>query len=126
MAVNKDLIVEKIYYSTQEKADFLFNPKAPMAKIETKPYEFDLKKASEILENDEWKLNKDGIRYKDGKALKMSFIYKGSNSTHKAVGTILQSEFQQIGLILELQANEKSIFSQRQKTVDFHLIFNST
>lgn len=126
IATNKNLIIEKIYYSTQKKADFLFNPNAPMAKIDAKPYEFDIKKANEILENDGWKLHKDGIRYKDGKALNMEFVYIGSDATHKAIAEILQSEFRQIGANLDLKASESTIFYKIQQSGEFNLIFNST
>ncbi|MGG7073245.1 nickel ABC transporter substrate-binding protein [Campylobacter sp. 9BO] len=126
MAIDKDLIMKKIFFDIQKKADFLFNKSFENTDINAQPYAFDLKKANEILENDGWVLGKDKIRYKDGKALKIELIYIGTNGVQKSMAEIMQSYFKKIGAVLDIKADESSIFYKKQRTGDFGAIFNST
>lgn len=126
MAVDKDAIIKQVFFNTQQKADFLFSPINEISHIDAKPYKFDTKAANELLEKNGWKLKKDGVRYKDGKALKLELSYIGSDASQKSIGEVLQSEFKNIGILLDLKADEKTIFFKKQRTGEFSLIFNAT
>lgn len=125
LALNKDEIVHSVFYDTQKRADFLFEKTLPYCDINASAYEFDLKKAAQILQDDGWIL-KDGVRQKDGKELKFELAYIGSNAAHKAIAEILQANLKQIGVNLELKADETTIFYKKQRTGDFGAIFNET
>lgn len=125
MAVDKDLMMKKVFFNTQQKADFLFSPTNEISKIDAKPYEFSAKKAKEILQKAGWMM-KNGVFYKDNKPLKITLSYLGNDAAQKAIGEILQSEFSKIGAILELNACENTMFYKRQKMGEFDLIYNST
>ncbi|ASM35396.1 nickel ABC transporter periplasmic nickel-binding protein [Campylobacter sputorum subsp. bubulus] len=126
MAVDKDAIMKQVFFNIQQKADFLFSPTNKLTHIDAKPYEFNTKKANELLEKSGWKLKDDGIRYKDGKALKLELSYIGSDASQKSIGEVLQSELKNIGILLDLKADEKTIFFKKQRTGEFSLIFNAT
>ncbi|MDO5045922.1 nickel ABC transporter substrate-binding protein [Campylobacter sp.] len=126
MAIDKDLVIKKIFLSTQPKADFLFDKKVADADIEAKAYEFNLEDAGNLLEKDGWIMSKDKIRYKDGKALEMELVYAGNNAVHKSIGEVLQAQFKKLGIVLNLKADETTIFYKKQRTGDFNVIFNST
>lgn len=123
--LDKDEINKKVFYETQKKADFLFSPNLSGANLNVKAYEFDIKKANEILEKDGWILNKD-IRYKDDKPLNLELVYIGSDAAQKAIAEILQANAKKIGANIELIAQESTIFYKRQKNGTFNLIFNNT
>lgn len=126
MSLNKDEIIKYIFFNTQPKADFLFSSSVKYANLDAKPYKFDLKEAENILESDGWKLNKNGVREKNGKELKIELSYIGSNAVQKAIGEILQANLKKIGVILTLNANENTMFYKRQKDGNFDLIYNDT
>lgn len=126
MAVSKDLIVKKIFFDTGKRADFLFNRSLENTDIAGNPYEFNIKKANELLDKAGYKTGKNKIRYKDGKKLEITLVYIGSEASHKAIGEVLRSDFAKIGIELTLKADESTIFYKKQKTGDFGAIFNST
>ncbi len=125
LALNKDEIAHSVFYDTQKRADFLFEKTLPYCDIRATAYEFDLKKAAKILEDDGWIL-KGNVREKNGKRLEMELVYIGSNAAHKAIAEILQANLKQIGVNLELKADETTIFYKKQRTGDFGAIFNET
>ena len=126
LAVDKNAIANSIFFGVQKSADALFYSKLPYCDIELKPYKFDKKAANEILQKGGWEMGKDGIRYKGGKELKIELVYIGTNATFKSIGEILQAELKQIGVNLQLNADESTIFYKKQRSGDFGMIFNST
>ncbi|AGT45024.1 nickel ABC transporter substrate-binding protein [Treponema pedis] len=126
MAVAKDLMVEKIFFNTSKRADFLFDKTLENTDISAQAYEFDIKKANDMLEKAGYKMGKDKIRYKDGKKLEITLIYIGNNAVYKSIGEVLRANFAKIGVALELKADESTIFYKKQKTGDFGAIFNET
>ena len=125
-AVDKDLIVKEVFFDTQPKADFLFDKNFENTDVNVSEYKFDIAAANKILDDDGWIKDEKNIRYKDGKALKFELVYVGANAVQKSIAEILQSEFLKIGAIVELKADESSIFYKRQRSGDFGAIFNST
>lgn len=123
MIANKDEISKSIFYSTQKPADFLFNPS--LISLNLTPYSFSFEKAAKILEDDGWIL-KDSIRTKDGKKLAMDLVYIGSNASQKSIAEIIQANAKQIGIEINLVANETTMFYKRQKNGSFNMIFNDT
>ncbi|WP_169753360.1 nickel ABC transporter substrate-binding protein [Campylobacter mucosalis] len=126
MAVDKDALVKSVFFNTQKKADFLFSTTLKNCDVDLKPYEFNTKMANEILEQDGYKMTKDGIREKNGQKLEMNLVYIGTDAIKKSIGEILQNDFKKIGVKLSLKADESSIFYKKQQSGDFHLIFNET
>lgn len=127
LILDKDSIIKNIFLSTQIKADTLFSPSEPFGDAGLKPYGFDMKLAAQLLEQDGWKLNpKDNLRYKNGKVLQTELSYIGNDSAQKAIGEVLQDSFKKIGGILELKADESTIFYKKQQNGSFGLIFNPT
>lgn len=126
LAVDKDIIVKSVFFGTQTKADFLFDTKLPFCDTGAKAYEFDPKKANEILAMDGWVMKDDGFRYKNDKMLNLELVYIGSNAAFKSIAEILQAQLKNVGIKLDLKADESSIFYKKQRTGDFHLVFNST
>ena len=125
-AVDKDLIVKEVFFDTQPKADFLFDKNFENTDVSVSEYKFDITAANKILDDDGWIKDEKNIRYKDGKPLKFELVYVGANAVQKSIAEILQSEFLKIGAVVELKADESSIFYKRQRSGDFGAIFNST
>ncbi|MDL0089968.1 nickel ABC transporter substrate-binding protein [Campylobacter gastrosuis] len=126
MLVNKDLLISSVFFDTQKRADFLFSKDLPNCDINATPYEFNTLKAKEILDADGWVLGKDGVRYKNGKPLVVKLSYIGNNAAFKSISQIIQAQADKIGIKIELNADESSIFYKRHISGDFNMIFNST
>lgn len=60
--------------------------------------EKDIEKANEILTNDGWVLNKDGIREKDGKKLTLNIMTYNSRPDLKTIMQVMVSQFKKLGI----------------------------
>jgi len=88
-------------------ANFLNNP--PRFKSPNTKFEFNVDKASAILEAAGWKKGSDGIREKGGK--KMKFVYQTSiNSIRQKEQAIIKQAAQKAGIDLELKSVTASVF----------------
>jgi len=87
--------------------NFVNNPQRFRSKTNT--FEFNVDKASQLLENAGWKKGADGIRTKDGKKLK--FGYQTSvNQPRQKTQAIVKQAAQKAGIELELKAVTASVF----------------
>ncbi|HEY4920446.1 MAG TPA: peptide ABC transporter substrate-binding protein [Xanthobacteraceae bacterium] len=87
--------------------DFLNNP--PRYHSNNIPMEFNVEKASQILDAAGWKAGSDGVRSKDGKRLK--FVYQSSiNAPRQKNQAIVKQACQKAGIELELKAVPASVF----------------
>ncbi|RCK49854.1 nickel ABC transporter substrate-binding protein [Thalassospira profundimaris] len=126
-AVNKDLIIDKVLYGTQKRADTLFAPNVPYADIGLKPYEFDPDQASTLLDQDGWLLPEGGkIRIKDGKPLQIDLSFVGTDAVAKSIAEIVQADLRKIGIDVALMGEEESSIYARQRDGRFGMIFNRT
>jgi peptide/nickel transport system substrate-binding protein len=108
MLVDRKSVEDHIYGRTGiATGNFLNNPERFISK-NTK-WEFNVDKASELLEAAGWKKGPDGIRAKDGKKLK--FVYQTSiNTPRQKNQAIVKQACQKAGIDLELKSVTASVF----------------
>ena len=101
--------VEKFIYgrTAVATANFLNNPER--FRSNSTKVEFNIEKANQILETAGWKKGSDGIRAKDGKALK--FQYQTSiNAPRQKTQAIVKQACQKAGIEIELKSVVASVF----------------
>ena len=101
--------VEKFIYGRtgNATANFVNNPDKFNSK-NTK-FEFNIDKASELLDKAGWKKGADGIREKDGK--KMKFVFQTSiNQPRQKTQAIVKQACQKAGIDIEVKAVTSSVF----------------
>ncbi len=108
LLVDRKSVEEHIYGRTGvATANFLNNPERFRSKA-TK-FEFNVAKATEILEKAGWKKGADGIREKGG--VKLKFVYQTSiNAPRQKNQAIVKQAAQQAGIDLELKSVVASVF----------------
>jgi peptide/nickel transport system substrate-binding protein len=108
LLIDKASIEKHIYGRTgPATANFVNNPARFVSK--TTKYEFNVDKASEVLEKAGWKKGGDGIREKDGKKLK--FVYQTSiNQPRQKTQAIVKQAAQKAGIDIELKSVTASVF----------------
>jgi peptide/nickel transport system substrate-binding protein len=108
LLVDRQSVQDHIYGRTGvATANFLNNPERFRSK--TMKFEFNVDKASDILEKAGWKKGPDGIRTKDGKKLK--FVYQTSiNTPRQKNQAIVKQACQKAGIELELKSVTASVF----------------
>jgi peptide/nickel transport system substrate-binding protein len=108
MLVDRKSVEDHIYGRTGvATANFLNNPERFRSK-EMK-WEFNIDKASQLLEDAGWKKGPDGIRIKDGKRLKL--VYQTSiNTPRQKNQAIVKQACQKAGIEVELKSVIASVF----------------
>jgi peptide/nickel transport system substrate-binding protein len=108
LLVDRKAVEDHIYGRTGvATANFLNNPERYRSK--TMKWEFNVDKASQLLEDAGWKKGPDGIRVKDGKKLK--FVYQTSiNTPRQKNQAIVKQACQKAGIEVELKSVVASVF----------------
>jgi peptide/nickel transport system substrate-binding protein len=108
LLVDRASVEKHIYGRTGvATANFLNNPERYRSKSTT--FEFNVEKASQLLEQAGWKKGSDGIRAKDGKRLKL--VYQTSiNQPRQKTQQIVKQACQKAGIDLELKSVTASVF----------------
>ena len=112
--------IEKFIYGRTgfASANFLNNPERFRSK-NTK-FEFNIEKANQVLETAGWKKGADGVRAKDGKALK--FVYQTSiNAPRQKTQAIIKQACQKAGIDVELKSVVGSVFFSSDTANPRHL-----
>jgi len=108
LLVDRKSVEDHIYGRTGvATANFLNNPERFRSK--TMKWEFNVDKASQLLEDAGWKKGPDGVRAKDGKKLK--FVYQTSiNTPRQKNQAIVKQACQKAGIDVELKSVVASVF----------------
>jgi peptide/nickel transport system substrate-binding protein len=108
MLVDKDSIHKFIYgRGGDASANFIYNPDRYASKKTS--FKFDVDAAIAILDKAGWKPGADGIRVKDGRALK--FVYQTSiNQPRQKTQAIIKQACKKAGIEIEIKAVTASVF----------------
>lgn len=101
--------IEKFIYGRTATATANFLNAPDRVRSKNTKFEFNIEKANAILEAAGWKKGADGIRAKDGKALK--FVYQTSiNAPRQKTQAIIKQACQKAGIDVELKSVVASVF----------------
>ncbi len=123
-AVDRAAIVKKLFnglgvvaVGTEPVLSWAYQPD----KI-TMKYEYDAKKAAQMLDDAGWKAGPDGIRAKDGKRMSFSMWTNSGNKTRENYLLVLQESWKAIGVEMKPQFEEFSVYLDRiNKNFDFEM-----
>lgn len=126
-ALDRQTIIEHVLSGLEQEAHSLFAPGFPYSDIEIEKYNYDLEKAQQILDEAGWTMDeKTGIRSKDGEILELLIAYNSSDQVHKAIYEYLQGAWKEIGVEVELVAEENQVYYARTKSGEYNIVMNDT
>ncbi|WKA52942.1 nickel ABC transporter substrate-binding protein [Planococcus liqunii] len=121
---NKQAMVEGVTLGLEEKADNILSTNFPYTDIEVEPFDYDVEKAAEYLEEAGWKLPAGkAVREKDGQPLELELIYDKTDPIQKAMAETLQAEWSALGIKLNISGLELTTQIERRKAGDFDVDF---
>ena len=123
-ATNKQAIADGIFYGLEQPADTLFAKTVPYCDIDLEPYAYDVELAQSMLDEAGWVVGADKIREKDGQKLNIDLLYNSDSVTEKAIAEYLQSEYQKIGISLNIHGEEEQSYRDNMKAGNFDMVFN--
>ena len=123
-ATNKENISQGIFYGLEQPADTLFAKTVPYCDIDLEPYACDMVLAGQLLDEAGWLMGGDGIREKNGQKLNLDLLYNSDSVTEKSIAEYLQSEYQSIGIALNIHGEEEQSYRDNMKAGNFSMVFN--
>ena len=123
-ATKKQAISDGIFYGLEQPADTLFAKTVPYCDIDLEPYAYDVEQAQSMLDEAGWVVGADKIREKDGQKLNIDLLYNSDSVTEKAIAEYLQSEYQKIGISLNIHGEEEQSYRDNMKAGNFDMVFN--
>lgn len=125
-AIDRQAIAQKIYsgyatvaVGTESPVTWAYQPD----KITTK-YEYDPKKAVQLLDGAGWKAGTDSIRAKDGKRLSFTLYTVSGDPASASHMQVVQEAWKNIGVAMTLQLEEPTLVVNRaSKSFDYDMFF---
>ena len=126
-ATDRETISKSIFLGIEDPAYTLFSSEVPYADIGLTPYDYNLEKAKELLNEAGWvEVNGQSYRQKDGQELAFTLHYSSDNVTDKTIAEFYKGELAKIGINLEIIGEEAQAHSDRAKSGNFDIIFNES
>lgn len=126
-ATDRETISKSIFLGIEDPAYTLFSSEVPYADIGLTPYEYNLEKAKELLNEAGWvEVNGQSYRQKDGRELAFTLHYSSDNVTDKTIAEFYKGELAKIGINLEIIGEEAQAYTDRAKSGNFDIIFNES
>ena len=114
MAIDADKIIKYVLYGQGERITGPFVKQTDYYNQRVKTIPYDPKGALRLLAEGGWKRNKEGWLEKDGKRFQFTLITNSGNDLRKAILTIAQDGWKQIGIDVRTDLLEWAVFIQER------------
>lgn len=126
-ATDNTAISEGIFGGLQKPATAYFSTDVPYTNVGIAPYSYDLDKANALLDEAGWVYEGDSkVRSKDGKNLELDLIYDASVTNDRDIGLILQSQYAQAGIQLNIVPQDSQVYRQNWAAGEFGVLIYSS
>lgn len=107
ISIDREKMVEALFEGKQKVVGHFLSPRDPwFAKLPEKlkkPMKYDKKEAEKLLDEDGWKMNPDGFRYKDGQKLTFTTYTTASNRLRENVQTFVVDQWKKVGMDVKVK-----------------------
>ncbi|MGE7932812.1 nickel ABC transporter substrate-binding protein [Viridibacillus arvi] len=126
-AFNKQAVIDNIFYGMEKKADTLFPPVLEYTKIDINPYDYDVARAEQLLDEAGWKkVEGKPFREKDGKELQLEFLFNSTDNIQKSIAEFVQGDYRKLGIDIKLTSQETNTFWTTAFQGNYDILFTST
>lgn len=122
MAIDVDAIIEFVLYGEGDRVTGPYYITTPFYNPETPKLPYDPQGARELLDEAGWTPGPDGIRTKDGKRLAFTIATNNGNPQRKAIVTIAQNAWKDIGVEVTTQLLEWTVFIEQYTGLEFDAV----
>jgi len=114
MAIDVDKIIKYVLYNQGERITGPFVKQTDFYNHNIKPVPYDPEGALKLLAEAGWQRNEEGWLEKNGKRLQFKLITNNGNDIRKAILTIAQDSWKQIGIDVSTDVLEWAVFIQER------------
>jgi ABC-type transport system substrate-binding protein len=120
MAIDVDKVIQYVLFGQGEQITGPFPKQTDYYNAAVKPLPYDPQGALKLLEEAGWRRNQQGWLEKNGKRLQFTLITNSGNELRKAILTVAQDAWKQIGVDVRTDLLEWAVFIQeRVHKLDF-------
>ena len=121
-AIDTQSISTNIFFRVETPADSVLDKELPYCDVNTGAYQYDVKKAKQILEDAGWTdSDGDGIREKDGVKLSGNLLYATDQASLGDLSSVLAAQLKEVGFDITLVGKEQMVYFQDISNGDFDL-----
>ena len=126
-AINKDEITDALLSGYEVSADALFNKALPYCDVDVNPYDYNVEKANQLLDDAGWtKVDGSDYRQKDGEELTLRITYRTDVAFSKEIADALKGYFMAIGVNSEVYGSEMMTWFAESMEGKFDITINYT
>ena len=126
-ATDNTVISEMVYGGLQKPASSYFADSISLAQTGAGRYNYQPEKAVWLLEEAGWKLEEGrDYRTKNGAELEVDMLYDTVFKNGKTIGLVLQEQYKNVGVKLNICEEDSQIFRKKWKEGDFGMILYSS
>ncbi len=126
-ATDNTVISEGIFGGLQEPAYAYFSKDVPYTDTGIEPYPYDADKANQLLEEAGWVYEgNDKVRSKNGQKLELDLIYDASVTNDRDIGLVLQSQYAQVGIQLNIVPQDSQVYRKNWAAGEFGVLIYSS
>ncbi len=122
--INVQIIIDNLFYGQAERSAGPIHPSKSFFNKKIQPIEFNKEKAIQLLEDNGWKLNSDGIRYKNMNGEDQALTFNLSTSD-KQLGQdfaqIISKQLAEIGIKIEISAMDVRTLIKNARSKNYQL-----
>lgn len=122
MAIDVDAIIEFVLYGEGDRVTGPYYITTPFYDPDTPELPYDPEGARKLLDEAGWVPGPDGIRVKDGKRLEFTIATNNGNPQRKAIVTIAQNAWKDIGVEVTTQLLEWTVFIEQYTALEFDAV----
>lgn len=108
--IDRDNLVQSLFEGQQPKATQYFHPNDVYHVKDVPLYDYNPKKAEDLLEASGWQKADDGYRYKEGERLSLSLMTTAQNKTRELVQVYLKDQWAKIGVEIKIKNEPARVF----------------
>jgi peptide/nickel transport system substrate-binding protein len=109
-SIDRDKLTQALFEGRQKKAISFFHPRDVYYSENVTKYDYDPKKADELLEAAGWKKGASGFREKNGQKLALSIMTTAGNKTRELVEGVLKEQWRQVGIDVAINNEPARVF----------------
>ncbi|MBZ9750906.1 peptide ABC transporter substrate-binding protein [Deinococcus sp. HMF7604] len=109
-AIDRDALTKALFQGRQAVSNSWVNPISKLYKKDVNDYNYNQARAKQLFAALGWTAGSDGILQKGGKKLSLNFGTTAGNTVRERVQQILQAQWKQVGVQVNIQNYPSSVF----------------
>lgn len=110
LSIDRDALVKALFQGRQAVSNSWVNPISKLYKRNVRDYNLNVAQAKQLFSQLGWTPGSDGILQKNGKKLSLNFGTTSGNTVRERVQQILQAQWKQVGVQVNIQNYPASVF----------------